>query len=100
MGFPSTTIAQFLVVAHPGPDIGMPAVYPTVFLPGFNAEFARLRNRMKNPALFAGARVESPHIPGNIADAAIANRRSYDHYIVTDNRWGGDAIAVARDGPA
>ena len=55
-------IAQFRVGAHHRPDACVTSVFPRAVFPGFIAELARLRDRVKSPEQFAGSRIVSSDV--------------------------------------
>src|SRR4030095_11528748 len=70
-------VTQFLVDAHPCPDVSVAGVLPRLVLPGLIAELARLGHGMEYPERLAGANVEG---------LDVAARLLFDYRPVVDRR--------------
>ena len=81
-------VAEFLVRAHHGPDVGAAAVLPRLVLPRRGALLAALRNRVEGPQQLAGAGVVPAHVAGHALHRApaVLHERS-DHDDVADDDW-------------
>src|SRR6266699_986302 len=81
--------AQLFINRELPPDTGMARVGPRVFFPGIVAKLSRLRNRVEDPQLFAGASVERADVSFGVflaaRSAAAAMRGTDDHHILRDH---------------
>ncbi len=80
--------AALFVEAHAGPVIGAADVLPRVFGPGIVAELAGMRDGVKGPANFSGARVESTHVARGCGQS-LADDTAHDDEVFIDDAGGG-----------
>ncbi len=87
-------VAEFGIGAHGRPDGGVAGVFPGSVLPGFVAEFARLRDGVEGPEQLAGANVEAAHVARNVVlrrrrGAQLQRRADHDGVADDDGGRGG-----------
>src|SRR5262245_38525290 len=73
--------------AEPTPNIGGAGCFPRILWPAVIADFARVRNRVKDPLAFAGSHVVRANVPRRGRPRTFSEMRAENDQVLIDCTW-------------